>query len=99
VTVVIVLLALSALIGFALGASFSWPAIVASGMGLAIVCAAVLQITGFGALPGIAIIVACLTVNQLAYVMGGVLASRRSEGANKLHDPAGRRLKRGGWPA
>jgi hypothetical protein len=90
VTVVIVLLALSALIGFALGASFSWPAIVASSIGLAIVCAAMLQITGFGALPGIAIIVACLTVNQLAYVMGGVLASRRSEGANKLHDPRGK---------
>ena len=97
-TVVIVLLALSALIGFALGASFSWPAIVASSIGLAIVCAAMLQITGFGALPGIAIIVACLTVNQLANViMGVVLSNRRSEGANELHEPREKTEARG-WP-
>jgi hypothetical protein len=81
------LLALSAATGLVLGASFSWPAIVASGIGLAILSAAVLQITGFGALLGIAIIVACLTVNQLAYVMGVVLANRGSEGVNKSREP------------
>jgi hypothetical protein len=45
---VIVLLALSALIGFALGASFSWFAIMISGVVLAAISAAALQIQGFG---------------------------------------------------
>jgi hypothetical protein len=86
------------LIGFALGASFSWPAIVASGIGLAILSAAVLQIAAFGALSGIAIIVACLTVNQLAYVMAVVLANRRSEGANKSREPREKTAEARGWP-
>jgi hypothetical protein len=83
-----ILLVLSAATGLVLGTSFSWPAIVASGIGLAILSAAVLQITGFGALFGIAIIVACLTVNQLAYVMEVVLVPKRGA----------RRLKIGSWP-
>jgi hypothetical protein len=74
-----ILLALGALIGFALGMLFSWFAVAASSIGLAILSAAVLQVTGFGALSGIGIIVACLTVHQLAYGMGLVLANRRSE--------------------
>ena len=69
-TVVIVLLALSALIGFALGTSFSWLAIAASSAGLAVLSSAILQIQGFSAFPGIAIVVACLTVNQMAYLAG-----------------------------
>ena len=67
---VIVLLALSALIGFALGTSLSWLAIAASSIGLAVLSSAVLQIQGFGALPGIAVVVACLTINQMAYLAG-----------------------------
>jgi hypothetical protein len=66
----IVLLALSALIGFALGKSFSWLAIAASSAGIAVLSSAILQIQGFGALPGIALVVACLTVNQMAYLAG-----------------------------
>jgi hypothetical protein len=65
---VIFLIALSALIGFALGTPFSWLAIAASSIGLAVLSSAILQIQGFGALPGIAIVVACLTVNQTAYL-------------------------------
>jgi hypothetical protein len=65
-TAVFVLLALSAATGLALGTSFSWFAILISSIVLAALSAAVLQIAGFGALSGIAIIVACLTVNQLA---------------------------------
>jgi hypothetical protein len=76
-----VLLALSAATGLALGTSFSWLAIAASSIGLAILSAAVLQVTGFGALSGIAIIVACSTVNQLAYVMGLVSRERREKAA------------------
>jgi hypothetical protein len=69
-TVVIVLLALSVVIGFALGTSFSWLAIAASSAGIAVLSSMMLQIQGFGTLPGIAIVVACLTINQMAYLAG-----------------------------
>jgi hypothetical protein len=67
---VFVLLALSAATGFAIGTSLMWFAIVISGAILAVLSAAVLQIAGFGAVAGIWIIVACLIVNQAAYLMG-----------------------------
>jgi hypothetical protein len=76
-TAVILLLALSALIGFALGTSFSWLAIAASSIVIAVLSSAILQIQGFGALPGISIVIVCLTVNQMAYLAG---AFRRSNG-------------------
>jgi hypothetical protein len=95
---VIALLALSALIGFALGTSFSSFAIAAASIALAALSAAVLQIAGFGALSGIAIIVACLTLNQLAYVMGGVLANCRSEGAHKSCERHDKAAEASGWP-
>jgi hypothetical protein len=85
------LLALSAATGLAVGTSFSWFAILISSIGLAVLSAAVLQIGGFGALSGIAIIVACLTVNQLAYFLGVTLANRGSKGAKNFperHDKA-----------
>jgi hypothetical protein len=75
---VMILLALSAIIGFALG-SLSWFAILISNVLLAVLSSAVLQIQGFGALPGIAIVAACLTVNQAAYRAGALLARHRSE--------------------
>jgi hypothetical protein len=71
-TAVIVLVALSALVGFALGTSFSWLAIAASSIGIAVLSSAILQIQGFGVLPGIAIVVACLAVNQMAYLAGAL---------------------------
>jgi hypothetical protein len=70
VTSVLVLLAASALVGLILGLYYSWLAVGASGLMLAIVSAVVLQKEGFDALPGIAIIVICLTVNQVAYLIG-----------------------------
>jgi hypothetical protein len=69
---VIVLLALSAGTGFVLGTSLNWYAIAISSLPLALLCAAVLQIKGFGALSGIAIVVGCLTLSQIAYVIMGV---------------------------
>ena len=69
-TAIILLLALSALVGFALGTSFSWLAIAASSAGIAVLSSAILQIQGFDTLPGIALVVACLTVNQMAYLAG-----------------------------
>jgi hypothetical protein len=71
-----VLLVFSAAIGLALGTSFSWFAILVPSVALAGLSAAVLQIAGFGVMPGIAIVVACLTVNQFAYVMRVTLESR-----------------------
>jgi hypothetical protein len=76
---VMMLLALSAVIGFALGCSFSWFAIVISIVVLAVLSSAALQIQGFGALPGIAIVAACLTMNQAAYLAGLFLVRHRSE--------------------
>jgi hypothetical protein len=84
---VMVLVALSAVIGFVLGRSLSWPAIAASSLVLAILCAAFLQSAGFAAPSGIAIIVACLTVNQLAYLVGAALANHHLEEAR---NPCGR---------
>jgi hypothetical protein len=69
-----ILLALSASTGFAIGTSFSWFAILVSSVALAGLSAAVLQIAGFDALPGIAIIAGCLTVHQLAYTVGVAFA-------------------------
>jgi len=72
-TVVFLLLALSALIGLGLGTSFRWPAIVASSVAIAVLSSAILQIQGFGTLPGIAIVVACLTVSQMGYLAAASL--------------------------
>ena len=74
--VVFVLLAVSAIGGLVLGFYLSWMAILASGLVLAIVSATLLQNEGFGFLPGIAIIVVCLTVNQIAYLIGVRLSAR-----------------------
>jgi hypothetical protein len=79
-TAVIVLLALSAGIGLVLGTSLNWFAIAISSLPLALLSAAVLQIAGFGALWGIAIVVACLTLSQIAYVIMGVTLAYISSG-------------------
>jgi hypothetical protein len=68
---ILILLALSALSGFVLASYFSWPAILVAGVVLAPLSAIVLQNQGFGALSGICVVVACLTINQVAYVIGG----------------------------
>jgi hypothetical protein len=72
---ILILLALSALLGFVLASYFSWPAILVAGAVLAPLSAIVLQNQGFGALSGISVIVACLTINQVAYVVGTIRAN------------------------
>ena len=67
-TAIILLLALSALVGFALETSFSWFAIAASSVGIAVLSSTILQIQGFSPLPGI--VFACLTIKQRAYLAG-----------------------------
>jgi hypothetical protein len=63
---ILILLAVSAILGLVLGFYFSWKAIAASALVLAFLSAAVLQNEGLGFLAGIGIIVICLTVNQMA---------------------------------
>ena len=67
-TAMLILLVLSALIGFGLGTSFSWFAIATFSAAIAVLSSTILHIQGFGALPGIAIVVACLIVSQMAYL-------------------------------
>jgi hypothetical protein len=74
---VFILLALSVAIGFGLSA-FTWWTIVASGVMLAVLSATVLQIEGFGTIPGIAIITLCLTTNQVAYLIRFVRSGSRN---------------------
>jgi hypothetical protein len=76
---ILILLALSALSGFVLASYFSWPAILVAGAVLAPLSAIVLQNQGSGALSGISVIVACLTINQVAYLIGRI---RVNEGPN-----------------
>ena len=73
---VILLSTLSVVVGVALG-RFSWHAIAISGGALALLSSMVLHKEGFGALGGIAVIFLCLTLSQLAYLAGVVVAHRR----------------------
>ena len=93
-----ILLTLSAATGFAVGTSFSWFAIVISCTALAALSAAVLHIAGFDALSGIAIIATCLTVNQLTFVLGTVLASRATEETRKSRERHNEPAEARRWP-
>jgi hypothetical protein len=63
---IVILLSLSALMGFALARAFSWFGLGVTGIALALLSAVVLHLQGFGAFSGIAVIAACLSVNQAA---------------------------------
>ena len=66
----LIVLAVSPILGFALGfLHFSWVAIVVSGLALATISAVVLQNQGVDFFPGVAIVAACLAVNQIAYLI------------------------------
>jgi hypothetical protein len=73
---ILILLAVSSLLGLVLGLYFSWLAIGVSGLVLALLSAVVLQHEGFGSLAGIAIIVVCLTVNQITCLIGVMSVNR-----------------------
>jgi hypothetical protein len=90
-TAVFILLALSAVIGFALSAFAWWPLLVASGVTLAVLSATVLQIEGFGTIPGVAIIAVCLTINQITYLIGFASGGSRNisgKGQQKQRAPS-----------
>jgi hypothetical protein len=73
---VVTLLTLSALMGFALARAFSWFGLWVTGIALALLSAA---------FSGIAVIAACLSVNQASCLTGLLLASRRSENRIQKH--------------
>ena len=73
VIVIVVLFAVSAAAGFLLGYfCFHWFFIVASGLIIALTTAWILQANGIWVVAGIAAIVACLTINQFAFLVGGM---------------------------
>jgi hypothetical protein len=70
------LVALAALSGFVLGRNhFSWRAILAASTAIAVLAAFVLENQGFAPLVGISMIVACLIINQAAYLIGTIRVS------------------------
>ena len=63
--------------------------LLASGLVFAIVSATVLQHMAFGFLAGIAIIVVCLTINQVAYLIGVRLAIHKALPHHQFHGEPG----------
>jgi hypothetical protein len=92
---VVILVLLGAATGFALGTSFRLGAIVMFSIALALFSAAVLHSVGFSALAGIVITATCLTISQMAYLIG--VASRGSWGSNS-HDHHDEIAEVTGWP-
>lgn len=77
---ILILLVASTIEGFSLGYfGFHWSTIAASGLVLAFAAALLLHMDGFRALPGIATIVFCLTLNQFAFLIGTVVAGGRGK--------------------
>jgi hypothetical protein len=79
---ILVLVALSALSGFAFASYFSWPAVLVAGVVLAPLSAIVLQNQGFRALARISVIIACLTISQVAYLIGRIRADDGPSGGS-----------------
>jgi hypothetical protein len=89
-----ILLALSAVIGLVLSPLTRWPAIVACDVILAGLFSMVLQIEGFRTITGIAIITVCLTISQVAYLIGLVKGGSRNNIAGKNNSPISVHLTR-----
>jgi hypothetical protein len=58
---------------------FEWPTLGASGLFLTIIAATLLYHYGFGFFAGVGIIVGCVSLNQIAYLIGTVIVSGGSE--------------------
>jgi hypothetical protein len=80
--IALILLASSALVGAAAGLRLKALALVPIAILIAVFSAAVLHMNGFGSGAGIAILIACLILNQVTYlfvqVLGSGLASHHS---------------------
>jgi hypothetical protein len=75
-TIVLVALAASALLGLATGLVFRWWAIAIVSLLIAFVSAIALAFHGFGFPEGVLVTAACLFISQIAYFVGVVLESR-----------------------
>lgn len=71
--IVLILLAASALVGACAGLRLKALALVPIALLIAVFSAAVLHLNGFGSGSGIAILIACLILNQAAYLLVQVL--------------------------
>jgi hypothetical protein len=58
---------------------FDWPTLGASGLILTIIAVTLLHYSEFGLFAGVGIIVGCLSLNQIAYLIGTVIVGRGSE--------------------
>jgi hypothetical protein len=67
---ILLILTLGALSGFIVAQFVSWVGLLWCGPVVAATSAAILQKHGFGWLSGIAITVACLSLNQIGYLIG-----------------------------
>jgi membrane protein DedA with SNARE-associated domain len=85
--VVLALLAVSALVGLALGVFFSWIAIFVSGVIIAICGGMISHNESLEFFAGISFIVACLCINQIAYLVGVRMLICR-HGCNRASPPA-----------
>jgi hypothetical protein len=67
---VFLILIVGGISGLLLAQVFSWLGLVSCGAALAVISAVILQKHGFGWPAGIAIIVGCLSLNQIGYFLG-----------------------------
>jgi hypothetical protein len=76
---VVFLLAVSTLSAAVLGITcLPWPVVLLAEADLALVCVTALQLLGFGLLSIASVTVACISINQIAYLVGGLLFSASS---------------------
>ena len=58
---------------------FEWPTLETSGVILTTIAMTLLYYDGFGLLAGVGIIVGCVSLNQIAYLIGTAMVSRGSQ--------------------
>jgi len=75
-TIVLLLLGLSAVLGFVISLRFKVQVVVVLSALIALVSAITLRATGFGFASGVFIIVACLSACQMSYVLGVYIDAR-----------------------
>jgi hypothetical protein len=76
-TIILILLVLSTMMGMATGLTFKVQGLIPVSVLIAISAAVVLRSAGFGPVGGVSVIVACLVVAQLAYLAGTFFLHRR----------------------
>ena len=86
VTVVLILLIASALLGFATGLLFRILALLPLSLLLAVLSAISLQASGFGFVRGVLTTIGCLVFSQIAYLAAGIVMLRGTESLTKEVD-------------